>query len=223
MIRKTKEKTTIIICAHSDDQIFGPGATLAKLAKEGERIITIIMSYGELSHPHFKPEKIKEIRKKESIEADKIIGGKGVIFIGAKDGAIKEAINNKKIMNKITRIIKKEKPERILTHTEDDPHPDHRATCEIVKKIHEKEKLTIPVYGFDVWNLISLKKRTTTKWVVDVSDTFKTKIKALKCFKSQINPYTFINYIAYAAMITRAFFNGLKYNYKFAEVFYKIK
>src|SRR5512137_2295312 len=43
--------SVLIICAHSDDQVFGPGGTVAKYAKEGKRVHTIIFSYGEKGMP----------------------------------------------------------------------------------------------------------------------------------------------------------------------------
>ena len=60
-----KQENIFVFCAHSDDQIFGPGATLAKYASVGKGIYTVIFSYGRLSHPHFREEVIIETRVKE--------------------------------------------------------------------------------------------------------------------------------------------------------------
>lgn len=38
----------LVIVAHSDDQMLGPGGTLVKYAKEGKEIHTVIFSYGAL-------------------------------------------------------------------------------------------------------------------------------------------------------------------------------
>ncbi len=224
--KEREEKNTIIcIVAHSDDQIFGPGGTLAKAAKEGKRVITYILSYGELSHPHFKKETIKEIRIKESMAADKIIGGSGVEFFGLKEGKFLQEAEEKQVIKEIAERIKKENPERIYTHATDDPHPDHKATSEIVKKAYDKAGIKCPVYTFDVWTIFNKHKRNSPKLVVDISDTFKIKIRALKQFKSQLGVWGFlINiYYVYAGMLARNFFSGLKYGYKFAEVFYKLR
>jgi LmbE family N-acetylglucosaminyl deacetylase len=50
-----KKGTVLVIVAHNDDHIIGAGGTLAKYAQEGKKVRTIIMSYGESSHPHLKP------------------------------------------------------------------------------------------------------------------------------------------------------------------------
>ena len=72
----------LVFCAHSDGKILGPGGTLAKYAKEGKKVRSIIFSYGEYSQPHLKKEIIINRRIKEAEEADKAIKGKGVQFLG---------------------------------------------------------------------------------------------------------------------------------------------
>ncbi|MDO8660733.1 MAG: PIG-L family deacetylase, partial [Candidatus Woesearchaeota archaeon] len=79
-------QTILTICAHNDDQIVGAGGTLAKYAAEGKRIRTVICSFGESSHPHLKREIIVERRVKESLRADKILGGSGVAYFGLAEG-----------------------------------------------------------------------------------------------------------------------------------------
>jgi LmbE family N-acetylglucosaminyl deacetylase len=77
---KTRSKgAMLVICAHSDDQIIGVGGAIAKYAKEGYDIQTIVMSFGEGVKPHIRREVISRTRIKEAQRADKIIGGKGVV------------------------------------------------------------------------------------------------------------------------------------------------
>ena len=91
-----KKPTILVIGAHSDDPTFGAGGTIAKYASEGKKIKTIIFSYGELSPPHLKPEIVRERRTKEANQADKILKGKGVMFLGVKDGRFLQDIKAKK-------------------------------------------------------------------------------------------------------------------------------
>ena len=134
------KQTILVFCSHSDDQILGPGGTLAKYSKEGNFIYTIILSYGEASLAWLKPEIAIQTRVKEAKKADKIIGGKGVYFLGLKEGRFIEEIKEKNLAKQIEKIIKEKKPDKIFTHSSEDPHPDHRAANKILLDILDKIK-----------------------------------------------------------------------------------
>ncbi|MBN1275797.1 PIG-L family deacetylase [Candidatus Woesearchaeota archaeon] len=219
------QKTVLCICAHSDDQIFGPGGTLAKHAKEGKKVYTVILSYGEKSHPHFKEGVITKIRVEEARAADEVIGGSGVIFFGMKEGRFRKEAEEKDIVPRLIDVFKQHDIDRIYTHASDDPHTDHKATFAIVKEAYDKGGLSCPLYTFDVWTPFSTQKRDAPKLVMDVSDTYRKKLKALKQFRSQMGFWGFlINiYYLYFGMLWRNATAGLRYGYRFAEVFYKFR
>jgi len=221
----TKKPTILVIGAHSDDPTFGAGGTIAKYALEGKKIKTIILSYGELSPPHLKPEIVRKTRAKEAEQADKIMGGKGVIFFDCKEGRFHQGISNLKIRSKLKKIIKKEKPEKIFTHGANDAHPDHLAVYHLIKEMITKKEITCDVYSFDIWSLFRLRQRMVPRLVVDITKTFHTKIKATKTHKSQtclpatqflIFPITWMIYF-------KAVINGWNNRCRYAEIFDKIE
>jgi len=213
------KESVFVICAHSDDQILGPGGTLAKYAKEGKEIFTIIFSYGEASHFWLKKKVSVEIRVKEAQNADKVIGGSGVIFFGLTEGKILEEVKDKKIKDKIKKLIKEKKPAKIFTHSADDAHDDHRAVYKTVMELTDEIKYKGDLLSFDIWHIVDFKKREKPKLYVDITSTFKVKLKALKCFESQKLAMLF----PYINVYINAFINGLKNDCKHAEKFYKIK
>ncbi|MFH1916963.1 MAG: PIG-L deacetylase family protein [Nanoarchaeota archaeon] len=216
-----KAKSILVICAHSDDQIFGTGGTMAKYAKEGWDVYTVVFSFGEMSHPHFKPRIIRKMRIDESMKANKIIGGKSVMFLGLHEGRFLQDFEERG-KKKLDHILNLCKPEKIFTHTGDDPHADHRMVHRIVLDTYDRLKMNANVYTFNVWNLFNIKSHDTPKLVVDISDTFKKKVAALKAFRSQINFFSYIvlNNILYVSIFIRAFLNGLSHNCRFAEVYW---
>lgn len=209
----------LIICAHNDDPLFGLGGTIAKYLKECKQVKTIIFSYGEGSHPWLKKKESITIRVKECQKADKILGNNKSIYLGIKEFNFEKEVKKKKIDEKLQEIIKKYNPSKIFTHGNDDPHPDHRAVYKIVLNIVDKMHYNKDVYTFDVWNPIRIRKRTEPKLVIDTSKTFKLKIKALKCHKSQKVAVLSLLWNVYR----KDFFNGLANNCRFAEVFYKLR
>ena len=71
---KNNRNSVMVFCAHSDDQMFGAGGALAKYAREGGKIFTVVFSFGEYSHPWLRKRVTIEIRVEESQRADKVIG-----------------------------------------------------------------------------------------------------------------------------------------------------
>jgi len=211
--------SVLIICAHSDDQIFGPGGTIAKYAQEGKNIHTIIFSYGEKSHPLHQKQHTVKMRVKESLNVDKFLGGSGVIFLGLEEGKFSEQFNNKKMHPKIRKLILQYKPSMIFTHSLDDPMPDHRALNRLLVETLDKMHYKCDVYMFDVWNLFNFKKRDYVEIIVDISKTFDMKLKALKMFESQKLSMFSLMWSVYL----RAWLSGKKIKAKYAEVFYKIR
>lgn len=228
MTNPESKGSILVICSHSDDQVIGAGGAMAKYANEGFDIHTIILSFGESVKPYVRREIITKTRIKEAQRADKIIGGKGVTFLGLKEMHFEQDLKNRGLDKNFKKIIRELKPVKIFTHSSDDVHPDHRATFRIVLRMYKEMKLRADFYTFEVWHLFNIKKRDKPKLVVDISGTFKTKMKALKAFKSQIDLSTLYNYI----VLTNFFFftihikdllNGIKHNTRYAEVFYKVR
>lgn len=209
----------LFFCAHNDDQVIGAGGTMAKYASEGKIMKTIIFSYGEKSHPWIKPEYIIPQRIKEAELCDQILGGSGTIFLDLKEGQFQKEYLEKDVETKIINLIKKFKPSKIFFHSHDDPHPDHQAVNKIILSVFEKIKFDCSLYTFDVWTPINLRKRNDPKMVVDISETFKTKIKAFKVHKSQKMAIFSLLWSVYA----KAFFEGLNNGFKYGETFQKIK
>lgn len=213
-----RKEMILTLCAHNDDQIIGAGGTMAKYAKQGALTRTIIFSFGESSHPHLKREVIVERRVKESLKADKLMGGKGIAYLGLKEGKFEQEFHDKEIRDKIEWLIKKEKPTKIFTHSSDDPHPDHRAVNKIVRDLLKKKVINCDVYEFPVWNLIKVLRRNSPKLVVDITDTFKIKIKSFAAHTSQKSTIWLLLWNIYL----RARLFGLRYKVRYVEVFYKI-
>lgn len=215
-----KKDHIMVFAAHNDDPMIGVGGTLIKYAKEKKKISIFIFSYGESSHPHFAPDRVIKIRKKEYDKSAKIMNlNEYSEFFGLKEGNFKDEFKEKKLKKKIKEFIKNKKPSKIFTHSKDDPHPDHKAVHNILMEILDELKYKCDVYSFDVWNPINFRKRSRPKLVVDITDTFEKKIKACKCHESQKVVMVQMIPLAY----TRAFINGLNYNHKYAEIFFKIR
>lgn len=212
-------RRALVFCAHSDDQALGAGGYIAALARQGVEVRTIICSFGEYSHPHLKPKEVQKTRVLESKKADRILGGSGVAFLGVREGRFEQDFKERALAENVARQLREFDPQRILTHSEDDPHPDHRAARRMLLEVYGKAGLAAEVYTFDVWNLFNLRKRRHPKLIVDVTKTFKKKLDAIDTFRSQKVALVMLLWSVY----TKAIFWGLKRGTRYAEVYYKVK
>lgn len=215
-----KKERILVCCALPDDAAVGAGGTIAKYSREGKKVRTLIFSYGEMSAPHLQPEVVREMHSEEAEEADKLLGGSGVHILGLTEGQfVKQCIQPK--MRKVLKdILEKEKPDKIFIHAEDDPQPGHRAVHKIVCSMVKAIGLKTELYSFDVWSPYNFKHRDKPKLIVDISTTFKQKIKAIEAHKSQQR--LFVGQLMKVKSYVKDYFNGFNHNTKYAEVFVKL-
>lgn len=219
MIQKSnkKKETIIVFSAHSDDFVIGAGGTIAKYTEEGGKVIAIIFSYGEGSHPWLKESIVQKMRSKEAFKASDVLKCK-TFFFDLKEFKFMNEYKEKKIEQKLLGLFKTLKPSKIFTHSNEDPHPDHQAVYKITMELYEKIKQKPEVYTYSIWNPVSFKTKYPSLYI-DVSKTFSQKLKALKTFKSQKI------HISYPVVLLffRAIKEGFKIRKKFGERFFRIK
>ncbi|MBI2662575.1 PIG-L family deacetylase [Candidatus Woesearchaeota archaeon] len=218
-MKKNTMKETIIVCgAHSDDFVIGAGGTIAKYTIEGKKVIAVIFSYGENSHPWLKEEIVQKMRTKETLEASKILGCSS-LFYDLKEIKFLEEYKKKGVEDKLLRLIEKEKPVKVFTHSIDDPHPDHKAVYEITCRILDKVKSSKPeLYVYSVWNPVSFRTLNPVMFI-DISKMFKLKLKALQTFRSQKVHIVY----PFILLLFRAIKDGLMIRKRFGEKFYRLR
>ena len=72
----------LVIAAHPDDEVYGMGGTIAKLAAEGNEVHVLIITDGSTTQYKDYPdlEQIIENKKSETLKANDILGTKKVHF-----------------------------------------------------------------------------------------------------------------------------------------------
>ncbi|RME55138.1 hypothetical protein D6777_01460 [Candidatus Woesearchaeota archaeon] len=209
-------KNILIFCAHSDDEAVGMAGTISKLVENGYDVYKVVFSYGESSHPHFREEVVINKRTKETKKASEFLGIKETIFLGMKDTKVKEDIEETNAGKIVEKILSQYKPKKIYIPTEKDPHPDHRAVNNFVLNLIDKLKLKVPVYEYEVWNIVNENKPMVYE---DITKYYKKKIQYMKMFSSQWQ----YMYALWLPVYFRSRKYGNKNNCKFAERFYKVR
>jgi LmbE family N-acetylglucosaminyl deacetylase len=194
------------IYAHPDDQEFSIGGTLAKWARAGSEIISVIITSGDsgsndpAKDGSYKQE-LAELREKEQLAANAILGVKETVFLRYPDGELEPTIGLRK---DLTRLIRRFKPDTVLAGNPEAwfygdeylNHPDHRAAaraaCEAVfpsagSRLMFADLLSEGYEPHEVRRLYIHGTDKVNTWV-DISETLDLKIKALQQHVSQVDP-----------------------------------
>jgi len=211
-----KEKI-VVFSAHSDDFVIGAGGTIAKYTQQKSKVLAVVFSYGELSHPWLKEKVVQRMRYQETMEASKLLKCRS-IFYDLREGKFLDGYKAKNLKETLLKLLEKEKPTKIFTHSHEDPHPDHRAIHEITLEVFNELPEKPEVYMYSIWNPVSFKTHYPSLYI-DVSKTFSLKLKALWKFKSQKV------HIAYPTLLLlyKAVKDGFKMRTRFGEHFFRIK
>ena len=177
----------LAIGAHPDDVELGCSGTIAKEIANNKKVGILDLTKGELG-----TRGSAEIREKEANDAAKILNVAFRENLNFKDGFFK---NDEEHQLKLIQVIRKYKPDVILCNAIDDRHIDHPRGAKLVidscflsglKKIvteyNKKEQepwRPLNIYHYIQW------KNLKPDFVVDISNFFEIKIKAVKSFKSQ--------------------------------------
>ncbi len=191
----------LVISPHPDDVDFSCAGTIAKLVKEGNKVEELIISDGSKgSHKvGYGGRKLVGLRKKEQKNAGRVLGVKGVSFLGETDGEVENMRNLRKKLVVFLRIAKPAvviSPEPFLFRQDRAGilHRDHRETGEAVfdavypaagnvSFFPELLKKSLKPHSVkELWFWGSSKPSL----VIDISKTIEQKIQALACHRSQI-------------------------------------
>jgi len=193
-------QTFMWVIAHPDDAEFSSAGTIAKFSAEGKKTIIIQLTSGNrgTADRSFTEETLAATREAEEKEAARRMGVSELVFLREPDGGL---VPDLALREKIVRMIRTYRPDVIITHDPFRPyalHPDHRAAG---MATHDAVYPTArdPLYYPDHLAAGLEPHKTAEIWYfgaeepdkfIDITDTFDTKIEALKAHKSQVGEAT---------------------------------
>lgn len=202
----------MVIGAHPDDDDFGTAATCSLWAKQGKKIVWVVMTDGTEGSevPSLNETEFMLTREQEQRASAEMLGVQKVEFLRFPDGHL---TNNEDTRIAVVRLIRQYRPRVVFTHdpsrhifapdpnTEPDKtaylnHPDHRATGNIVLDAifpavgnprSYRELLSEDLLPYRVHELYLFASGQENTYV-DVSETIDLKGKALRCHVTQFGP-----------------------------------
>src|SRR5688500_9106370 len=116
----------LAVFAHPDDVELTVGGTLLKMKSLGYRTGALDVTQGEMG-----TRGTVESRAAEAVDAARIMKLDVRENLGLPDGHVFADDNSR---TKLVRVLRRLKPKVILTHQENDPHPDHNHIVQLVRE-----------------------------------------------------------------------------------------
>jgi LmbE family N-acetylglucosaminyl deacetylase len=190
----------LVITAHPDDVDFGASGTLALWSTLGIAITLCVITDGDAGgfDPTVPRSDIPGIRHAEQRAAAALWGASDVIFLGYRDG---ELTVTHDLRRDLSRVIRQVRPRRLLIqsperHWERIPasHPDHLAAGEAaIQAVYPDARnpfahtSLLQDEGLEAWTVeeVWVMAGPRPDHAIDITDTFATKIAALRAHESQ--------------------------------------
>ena len=177
------------VCAHPDDAELVMGGTLAREAARGRRVAIVDLTRGE-SGSRGTP----ETREKEADEAARILGAAHRESLGLPDARLSVVPEHK---DPLVEAIRRLRPRVVLLQHWEQRHPDHAAASRIVydacflaglrnyrADLGPAFRPSKLVYAVTMTEANDLRP----SFVVDVTEFWETKLRAIRAFASQFAP-----------------------------------
>ena len=187
----------LVVAAHPDDEVLGCGATMARLAAEGQPVHIAILGEGITSRSSRDDSGAKLLRRlHQQAEAAALkVGARDVVLFKLPDNRL-DTLPMLEVAKLIEDLIQKLRPAVIYTHHPGDLNLDHGI-------VHRAVLIaTRPVLGHSVRQILTFEVPSSTEWAfqkiepvfrpnvfVEISKTLDAKIAALACYDSETRDF----------------------------------
>lgn len=217
----SKAKKVLCIQPHPDDNEIGMGGIIGKMVKDGIVVDYLTITDGGLgtTSEKLKGDKLVELRRNEALASAKVLGVSNCHFFNYPDGELNDVV---KLSQEICELIRTEKYDFIFAP---DPFMPYEAHQDHLHVGHAASSAAISA------NLLEFPKGTATSphtvigvgfyftnkpnTIIDTTNFFNLKFKAIKVHKSQINSELLEMYRVYFTMNNTKL--GEPLGYKMAE------
>ena len=186
-----KALTKLVLAPHPDDEVLGAGGAMARWAREGHAVQVAVVTRGRL--PLYSQEEEDRCRE-EARAAHALLGVAGVRFLDLPaaelDGMLQRELNGT-----LAELVRSCAPDELYVPFLGDLHRDHQLVFQaaLVAARPRCAGFPVRVYAYETlsetnWNAPFLTPAFVPNHFVDIGATLETKLEAMACYRSQVQP-----------------------------------
>lgn len=194
------KKIILVVAAHPDDETLGCGATIARMAQEGNSVHILILGEGITSREKKVSEgtchrKLAQLHRQAKLAA-KILHARSIKILNFPDNRF-DTVALLDLVKAVENEKRRLRPEIVLTHHGQDLNVDHRLTCQAVLTACRPvtRESVREIYSFEIpssteWQAQSKKKVFCPTFYIELKKKhLAAKIRALKVYSSELKPF----------------------------------
>ena len=190
---------TVVVAPHPDDESLGCGGLLALLRRAGVPVGAVLVSDGTMSHPNsvkFPAAARQKLREAELHEALGRLGvdGGNVLLLNLPDGAVPGpgGPGFAEAAAALRTYLLQQQATTVLVPWRRDPHPDHRATSQLVAAALANLPIRRLEYVVWAWERAAPtdlpRPGEVAGWRLDIAPVLAQKQAAIAAHRSQVAP-----------------------------------
>lgn len=149
----------VVVAAHPDDETLGAGGLLARAERIGSRVVVVVATDGEASHPRsptYGPDGLARLRREETERAVMTLSpGAEIRFLGLPDEHLAERAHAfRERLGAVLDQLRLPDPARVLVASPwaSDRHRDHRIAAEVVAALAARRRFRHIEYPVWAWH-----------------------------------------------------------------------
>jgi LmbE family N-acetylglucosaminyl deacetylase len=149
-------RRALVFSPHPDDESLGCGGTILRKKQAGATVKLVHVSDGGASTTLIPREELTAMRKRECVDAGRVLGVDDIYFLGFPDGHLWEHMAA--ATERVDEILRRESPDEIFVPYFREPlrqAADHVAVTQIVKAALRRQPGPVTVWEYPVWFWLS--------------------------------------------------------------------
>lgn len=186
----------LVVAPHPDDETLGCGGAIALLRSLGNDVRVLVISDGTMSHPRsrqYPAPALRALRESETLTALAVLGvaAAAVTFLRWQDGSVSTLAPDRSAVTICRDYLAEFTPQTIFLPWQYDPHPDHRATWQLIHAAlacltRSPRIIEYPIWDWDPDQRVGIpNSEQLTSWRLDISTVVELKQQAIAAYRSQ--------------------------------------
>lgn len=184
--------SVLVIAAHPDDEVLGPGGTVARHARGGDEVHTVVVADGATSRYDGQMVGVLAVA---SEKAAGLLGVNEVRMLGLPDQRL-DALALLEVTRQLEEVVSQPRPTIVYTHCPWDVNADHgvvsRATWTACRPYVAPQLTRFAVFetpSSTEWAWPVESEAFLPNLFVDITSTLEDKLAAMACYESELRDY----------------------------------